>query len=309
MINVREQEAGAAADAALRDDIRALVARFSIETATKNVAEIEAYRSLVPPGTDVFVAWIPGTPYHHVVSIARHLRAAGLNPVPHIAARRLPDEAAARDVFARLAGEAGVTRALLIAGDGPAPAGPYDSSVALLESGLLEAHGIRSVGVAGYPEGHRTIAESALRAALDRKTAYAAAHGLELFVVLQFCFDGRVVLDWLAALRARGVTLPVRVGVAGPATVRTLLAYGVRCGIGNSLRALGTQAISLTRIVAQHGPEKMVRQLAAGGAGGDIAGLHFFPFGGFAQTARWIDAVASGRFRLGESGNDFKLAG
>jgi methylenetetrahydrofolate reductase (NADPH) len=110
-------------------------------------------------------------------------------------------------------------------------------------------------------------------------------------------------------LRAWGVTVPVRVGVAGPATVRTLLAYGVRCGIGNSLRAIGSQAISLTRIVAQHGPEKVVRRMAEGEAGLGIAGLHFFPFGGFAQTARWIDNVASGRFRLGDSNTGFSLDG
>ena len=52
--------------------------------------------------------------------------------------------------------------------------------------------------------------------ALDRKIRYAEAHGIELFVVSQFCFDGQLVLDWLDRLRNRGVTLPVRVGAAGP---------------------------------------------------------------------------------------------
>jgi methylenetetrahydrofolate reductase (NADPH) len=308
MAEVREQGA-AAAPGALHDAIRSLAARASIETSAKNVVEIDAYRMLRPARSDVYLSWIPGTPYHHLVSIARHLRAAGMNPVPHIAARRLPDRAAAQDFLARLAGEAGVTRALLVAGDSPAPAGEYDSSIALLETGLLEAHGIRSIGVAGYPEHHRKLSEAALHTALERKIRYATEHGVELFIVSQFCFDGQVVLDWLTQLRARGVTLPVRVGVAGPATVRTLLAYGVRCGIGNSLRAIGSQALSLTRIVAQHGPEKVVRRVAEGEAGLGIAGLHFFPFGGFAQTARWIDNVAGGRFRLGDSSTGFSLDG
>ncbi|MCC6608471.1 MAG: methylenetetrahydrofolate reductase [Burkholderiales bacterium] len=305
MIQVQAQDA--AASAALHDAIRALAARASTETSTNNVAEIEGYRALRPAGSDVYIAWIPGRPYHHLLSIARHLRAAGMNPVPHVAARRLPDAAAARDLLARLAGEAGVTRALLVAGDSPAPAGQYDSSVALLESGLLEGHGIRSVGIAGYPEGHRAISEAAIRGALDRKIDYAAKHGIELFLVSQFCFDGEVVLDWLRRLRAWGVTLPVRVGVAGPASVRTLLAYGARCGIGNSLRAIGSQAISLTRIVAQQGPENVVRRVAEGERGLGITGLHFFSFGSFAQTAQWIDNVASGRFRLGDSDTGFRL--
>jgi len=307
MMKIREEDADVAAQDALHDAIRALAGRASIETSTKNVVEVEAYQALRPAGTDVYAAWIPGTPYHHLVSLARHLRAAGMNPVPHIAARRLPDRAAAQDFLARLAGEAGVTRALLIAGDSPTPAGEFDSSVALLETGLLQAHGIRSLGVAGYPDGHSALSEATILGALDRKIRYATENDLELFIVSQFCFDGQVVLDWLSQLRARGVTLSVRVGVAGPATVRTLLAYGVRCGIGNSLRAIGSQALSLTRIVAQHGPEKVVRRVAEGEAGRGVTGLHFFPFGGFAQTARWIDNVAGGRFRLGDSNTGFSL--
>lgn len=308
MAEVREMDAAVARRGDLHEAIRALVARSStIETSARNVVEIDGYPSLRPVGSDVYAAWIPGTPYHHLVSIARHLRAAGMNPVPHIAARRLPDRSAADDFLARLVGEAGVTRALVLAGDSPTAAGPFASSVELLESGLLQAHGIRSVGVAGYPEGHRTLAAETLRRALDRKIEYAAANGLELFIVSQFCFDGQTVLDWLAALRARGVRLPVRVGVAGPATVRTLLAYGARCGIGNSLRAIGAQALSLTRIVARHGPERLVRRLAEGETGLGIAGLHLFPFGGFAQTAQWIDSVANGRFRLDEAGGGFAL--
>jgi len=307
MVHVREHETAAAALAGLREAISTLAGRASIETSTKNVAEIAGYRTLLPAGTDVYAAWIPGTPYHHLVSVARHLREAGMNPVPHIAARRLPDRAAAQDFLARLQGEAGVTRALIIAGDSQAPAGPFDSSVALLETGLLEAHGVRSIGVAGYPEGHNKLPETTLAAALDRKIDYANRSGLELFVVSQLCFDGEAVLAWLRKLRARGVALPVRVGVAGPATVRMLLAYGIRCGVGNSLRALGSQAISLTRLVAQHGPEKVVREIAAGATDLGIAGLHFFSFGGFAQTARWIDNTAAGRFRLSDSEAGFAL--
>jgi methylenetetrahydrofolate reductase (NADPH) len=99
----------------------------------------------------------------------------------------------------------------------------------------------------------------------------------------------------------------VRVGVAGPAKVRTLLNYGIRCGIGNSIRALGSQAVSLTRLLTQHGPEKLVCRIAASQEGLGIEGLHFFPFGGFAHSARWIDNAACGRFRLGETDESFSI--
>jgi methylenetetrahydrofolate reductase (NADPH) len=278
-----------------RDDLARAVATLartaSIETSARNLAEIDAYASLVPAGTDVYVAWLPRMPYHHVASAARRVRQVGLNPVPHVTARQLASREAAADFLARLRDDAGVTRVLLVAGDGD-PVGPYESSARFLASGLLEAHGIRSVGVAGYPEGHPRIPAEAIAAALARKIEEAARRGVELFVVTQFCFDGDVVLDWLARLRERGVAAPVRVGVAGPATVRALLGYAARCGIGDSVRAVRARAISLPHLLGEHGPDRVVRRIAEGGAGLGIAGLHCFPFGGFARSARWLAAIA-----------------
>lgn len=308
MIQTRQDEASAVtAHPVLFESIAALAQRASIETSAKNLVEIDAYPTMVPVGTDVYVAWVPGFPYHHIVSVAKRLRQAGLNPVPHIAARQLASESVATDFLARLRDEAAVTRALVIAGDSNARTGPFESSLSLMRTGLLQEHGIRSIGIAGYPEGHRKIGTATLEQALEGKIDYAGREGIDLFIVSQFCFDGQAILDWIERLRARGVTLPVRVGVAGPATVRTLLGYGMRCGIGNSIRALGSQAISLTRLLAQQGPEKIIRRIARSQAGLGIAGLHFFPFGGFAQSARWINNTAAGRFQFVELDESFTI--
>ena len=307
MIRTQKHEAPAAVpNRGLRESIAALARGASIETSTKNLAEVDTYASLLPAGTDVFATWIPGTPWHHIVSVATRLRLAGMNPVPHIAARVLTDPVTAAEFLARLRDEARVTLALVIGGDSEL-IGPYASSLMLIESGILQAHGIRSIGIAGYPEGHSCIGAAALMAALDAKIAYARRHDIELFIVSQFCFDGQAVVDWLQQLRARGVLLPVRVGVAGPTTVRKLMNYALRCGIGNSIRKLGSHAISLTYLIGQHGPEKVVRRVAASEAGLNISGLHCFPFGGFAQTAYWIDNVAAGRFQLDEADESFRL--
>ena len=297
--------ASPAVDGALRESIVRLARGASIETSTRNLADIDGYAERLPPGADVFATWLPGTPYHHLASVAKRLRQAGLNPVPHIAARRLANEEAAREFLTLLRDEAQVTRALLVAGDSRVPVGPFDSSLALLETGLLEEHGIRSIGIAGYPEGHPRIAASALDAARGRKLAYAARNGIDLFIVSQFCFDPGAIVGWVERLRAGGVTVPIRVGVAGIASIRTLLGYARRCGIGNSIRALGSEPISLPRLLMQQGPEKVVRRIAAAEAGASVAGLHCFPFGGFAQSARWLQAVAAGRFRLDDT--DFAL--
>ncbi|MCO5106295.1 MAG: methylenetetrahydrofolate reductase [Burkholderiaceae bacterium] len=290
-----------------RDAIARLARDASIETSTRNVADVGGYAQLLAPGTDVSITFLPGTPYHHILSTATRLRQVGLNPVPHLAARRFASAAAVADFAARLRDEAGVSRVLLIAGDSQAAAGPFSSSLQVLETGVFEACGIRSIGVAGYPEGHRAIPGHALDDALDRKIRYAEAHGIELFVVSQFCFDGRLVLDWLERLRDRGVTVPVRVGVAGPATVRTLLAYATRCGIGASMKALGSRPVSLTRLVAHQGPERLARGIAPRAAELGVAGLHLFAFGNFADSARWIRDVAAGRFRLDPEGDGFEL--
>jgi len=308
MIQTRQNEAsGVTAHPVLFESIAALAQRASIETSAKNLAEIDAYPTMVAAGTDVYVAWVPGFPHHHIVSLAQRLRHAGLNPVPHIAARELASESVAAEFLARLREEAAVTRALVIAGDSPARTGPFESSLSLMRTGLLQAHGIRSIGVAGYPEGHRKIGTAALDQAMDGKIDYAGREGIDLFIVSQFCFDGQAILDWIERLRARGVVLPVRVGVAGPATVRTLLGYGMRCGIGNSIRALGSDAISLTRLLAQRGPEKIIRRIAQSQVRLGIAGLHFFAFGGFAQSARWINNTAAGRFQFVDADESFSI--
>jgi len=308
MIRTLEPENPAApTQAGQRATIARLAAAASIETSTKILVEIDGYASLVPAATDVYVTCLPGTPYHHILSIAWRLRQLGMNPVPHIAARRLVNAAVSAEFLARLRDEAGVTRALIIAGDSETAAGDYASSLALLETGLLQAHGIRSIGFAAYPEGHPRISPQVLLDTLERKIAYAQAHGIEPFLVSQFCFDGNAVLGWLAKLRAHGLALPVRIGLAGPARIRTLLNYGLRCGIGDSLRAFGSQPVSLTRLLMRHGPEAVLRTVARSAADLGIVGLHFFPFGGFAETAHWIKRVAAGSFRLNDSDAGFTL--
>lgn len=296
---------------AIRADAGASIARLalgaSIESSTKDITQIDSYACLLPAATDVYVTCLPGTPCNHILGIARRLRAIGLNPVPHIAARRLVNAAMAAEFFARLHDEAGVTRAMLIAGDSQAAVGPFTSSLALLETGLLQRHGIFSVGIAGYPEGHAKIPAQTLRQALERKIAYARSHGIEPYIVSQFCFDGNVILDWLRCLRVDGVTVPVRIGLAGPAPIGTLHSYATRCGIGDPRRAFGKQPMSLTRLRMRHGPEKAICTIAHPAAELGIAGLHFYPFGDFAESARWIGKVCAGGFRLQESDAGFAV--
>ncbi len=279
------------AEAHVRNAIRNLAIHASIETSARCAGEVAAYVGQVPQGTDIYIAWLPETRWPHLVELAAHVRNAGFNPVPHVAARRLQGAGDAENYLCALQAEAGVRRVLLIAGETDHKAPGFRSSLELLQSGLLQNCGIRSAGIAAYPDGHPSIPEDELNDHMDQKIAYAERNGIDLFIVTQFGFDGDAVLSWLRNLRARGVTLPVHLGVAGPASLKTLLAYALRCGVGASIRAVGTRAASLSRLIEKQGSDSLIRTVASQAAALRVAGLHVFPFGGFNRSAEWLAAV------------------
>lgn len=311
------ETAGIAAETELAARIAALAKGYSLEVSSRSARDLDACLTHLEKGSDVYINFIAGDDLGAKVRCAAALRANGFRPVPHIGARHLKSAAQLDDLLARLAGEAGVDRALLIGGDASAPAGPFDSSIAVLASGVLARHGFRAAGFAGYPEGHPQIAEAALKRALAEKLALAREQGIEPYIVTQFCFDPASVIAWLAALRRDGaplggVAVPVRIGLAGPANVATLVRFAIRCGVTNSIRALTTRADRFLRLVSDSAPDGLVRGIAAaaaldGAPLSSVAGLHFFPFGGVAKTARWANALKRGRFRIASSGLDVEV--
>ena len=276
-----------------RRGIQALLAGASLEISSRDPAEIDASAGLLEPGTAVYISMPPGQTCHGAVALAARLKRAGFRPVPHVAARRIASREALAEYLARAVGEAGVDGAFVIAGDSDRASGPFDSSLALLETGLFQRHDIVHIGVAGYPEGHPGIAASALEAAVAAKKSLALRAGLDLQVVTQFCFESEPVLSWAARMKGHG--LPVRIGLSGPASLPRLLRFAALCGIGNSVRALKARPQAITRLLVEAGPEVVVRDIARRG-GAPIAGVHFFCFGGLVRTARWLRAIREGRF-------------
>lgn len=288
-----------AGDTDLRDAVSRLARGASIEITARQPEQVAAWLAPLPAGTEVFIAWVPGTPLRQQADVAVRVRAAGMEPVPHIAARQLASAGDAAELLARLRGDAQVTKVLAIAGDAAAKRGAYPSSLELIDSGLFAEHGIRHIAAAGYPEGHPAIADAELLAALRRKVTLAAEQHLALSIVSQFAFDGAAVLAWVSRLRGEGIAAPLRVGVAGPATLRTLISYGMRCGVGNSLRLLGSHTQSLANLLRQHGPDAVVAAIAAAPADLGVTGLHLFPFGGVSRSTQWLAAAREGTPRPG----------
>ncbi|HUB44446.1 MAG TPA: methylenetetrahydrofolate reductase [Acetobacteraceae bacterium] len=285
-------------DRTLSQRIISLLRTCSIELSPRDAAAADRLRDWFDPGTMVFVSFPPSVNFPAVADACMHLRRAGFVPVPHVVARRLPSFADASEFLRRVADDAAVTQILLLGGDTPRPAGPFDSALALLATGAVERYGITSVAFAGYPEGHPQIANAALQAALHAKLELAASRGLAVSLITQFGFDAQPILNWIAAQRAAGVNCPIRIGLAGPASVATLAKYAVRCGIGASLRALTHGHTAIARILAEADPGPLVEALANGeNPATPIDALHFFCFGSAQRTAAWL----KGRHALGGS--------
>jgi methylenetetrahydrofolate reductase (NADPH) len=289
-----------------KSSVQNLVKNYSIETTVPQAARVERFGDVVPAATRLFIAHIPGTNFADTVTLAARLRQEGMEPVPHVVGRRIQNLEALEDFLKRLTGEAGVTQVLVVAGDNATPEGELTSGLEVLESGLLEKYGIRTLGVAGHPEGHREVADPVLRDALQRKNAYAAKTGAAVRIVTQFTFSADPVIAWLGSHRADIGSLPVTVGLPGLATAKTLLKYAMDCGVGASLQAFSKRYASLTKLLTVSAPDDIIVALAGHNeqtVGSPLTGVHFFPFGGFKKTADWANKVVAGEFEFdGEGG-------
>jgi methylenetetrahydrofolate reductase (NADPH) len=214
--------------------------------------------------------------------------------MPHLSARRLTSAEELEAIVSRSTAEAGVRRMFLVAGDPPAPNGPYPDTMSLLETGLFERHGIRAIGIAGHPDGHPQMSEEECWRFLTLKCADIHARGMAALIVTQFGFDAAPFLAWLLELRARGVHAPVRIGVPGPASIKALLRFAAHCGVSASASVMAKYGVSLSRLLGPAGPEKLVDALREGlGPEHGPVRLHFYPFGGLERTVDWIGAYAS----------------
>ena len=266
-----------------------LLRDWSLEITAKDADGLTSFAPMIPQGTKIWVSFVPSENMADRARAAAVVRRLGFIPVPHLPARRFGSTAALTSFLDMLTSEAAVDSAFVIAGDAAAT-GVYDDALAVIRSGLLSRYGIKNVGVAGYPEGHPSIADEHLWSALVDKQAALAEAGHDVSIVTQFGFDAAPVLEWLGRLRDGGVTAPVRVGLAGPTSTKTLLRFAARCGVRASAGVMAKYGLSITRLFGSTGPDQVADALTRqfdDSTHGDAA-LHFFPFGGVGATAEWV---------------------
>jgi methylenetetrahydrofolate reductase (NADH) len=291
----------------LAQAIATFMRSFSLEATRPSADEIAALADIAPAGTQVYVSALPTRPAKEPIEAATRLRAAGFEPVPHLAVRNFSTVALVDDFLARMTGEAGVQRFLVIAGDRDQPAGEFRAAIDVIDGALLRRRGIVEIGLAGYPDGHPRISQQDLDLALMEKVNAAETIGVSIHIMTQFCFRPTATITWLAKLRDFGVEYPVRIGLAGPTNFVTLARYARRCGVLASAHALARHAGLARQLFAMWTPDGLVSALVEAQSKGHLGELkpHFFSFGGLLQTARWAKAVAQGRVTL-EAGQGFR---
>lgn len=277
--------------AAPAPDAAVFAGHFSLEATRPNTAEIAALADVVPPATPIYFSAVPTITRQEVIAAAVSLRKAGLEPIIHVAARRLASAADLQELLAGLRGDADVRRLLVIGGDVDTP-GAFADALAVIQKGRLRETGIEEIGIGAYPEGHPRIPAGRLESALDEKIAAATAQGLRVHIVSQFSFSPERILAWLRQVRASGIGKPIKIGMAGPTSVPALLRYARRCGVAASLRGLASGVAS--GLVGHVGPDRIIKTLSAAGDLGEVA-PHYFSFGGTLETARYACEAAAGR--------------
>ena len=270
----------------------------SLEMTADRSGDAREIAAMLPAGTRVYVNHLPRHTLDHGLAALVALREAGLDPVPHVAARRIASRTVARAFFEQAVRSAGVTKVLLIGGDDPQPLGPYSSGAALLRDGVIAACGVREAALPGYPEGHPFVPRQDLERALLEKLDLAAAQGLGAYLVTQFSFAPARIVEYCTWLARRVPSVPVYVGLAGPTDPRALLRYAQRCGVSASLRALRAQGFGAVNLVMHTDPREQLSAIARyclSHADCNVVGAHLFTFGDVARTAAWMNRViASG---------------
>jgi len=282
----------------------------SLEVTPGGAKKIENFRDLLRPGTTVFVTFLPGSDIADTVATVKRLHAEGMKPVPHFAARSIPSRAFFEENLKIFQNECGVDEALLIGGGVDNPVGEFSSSMEILRLDLFQKYGIKKLGIAGHPEGSPDIPPADVTAALLAKNAYAKQSGIEMYITTQFCFEAEPIIEWDKRIRSEGNELPIHIGIPGLATIKTLMAHAVACGIGPSMRIIKSQAANIAKLMTTRMPDKITRDLANYQANDPQCGInqvHLYPLGGLAKSSKWLYAVMDGKFELTEEGFDLTI--
>ena len=287
------------------ETLSSAAANWSIEVTPAGAKKVDSFSDILEPKTSVNVTFLPGSDPEDTYLVAKRLHEEGMIPIPHIAARSVKDKKHLEKILSTLVKKASVKEVLVIGGGVNKPMGEFESSMQILKTGILQANGITEIGVAGHPEGSPDISDVEIRQALHEKNELAIKENLNMYIETQFCFEADMVLAWEKKVRKDGNKLPIRIGIPGPATIKTLFKFAQISGIGPSMKFISKQARNVAKLMTIQSPHHLLSELAIGMEEDKdclIKHFHFYPFGGFVRTAKYAKAISDGNVSLSPRG-------
>src|SRR6187200_1167595 len=235
-------------------------------------------------GTDtkVTVTASPRKGLEATLELSERLSAAGYPVVPHLSARLVRDRGHLEEVLARLSA-AGIRELFVPAGDATEP-GEFQSAADLLEAMGEARTQFERIGITGYPESHHLISDEETIRAMFAKAEMATD------IVSQLCFDPATIAWWIGAVRARGVRLPIWIGLPGCVDYTKLVRISMKIGVAESARYVRHQRGVLSRVLTRRfKPTKLLDALANVTSEPDagVAGFHIYTFNEVGRTERW----------------------
>jgi methylenetetrahydrofolate reductase (NADPH) len=244
----------------------------------------------LPTERTVTVTASPSKGLDATFDLTERLAGHGYTVVPHIAARMVSGRTELSEICDRLTGK-GITQVFVPGGDAD-PAGDYVDAFSLLEDLADLGRPFEQVGITGYPETHPTISDDLTIQSMWDKRRHAT------YIVSNLTFDPKAITSWVTRLRARGVTMPLYLGMPGPIDRAKLLATATKIGVGESTRFLTKHKGTFVRLAAPGGStgERFLEQCspALGAEGALTEGVHVFTFGQIAETEAWRTRVIEG---------------
>jgi methylenetetrahydrofolate reductase (NADPH) len=253
-------------------------ARFEVLPFARSIKEA----SQLPEKVRLTITCSPKHGPDRSVEVAARLRELGHQVTVHVAARMVTDRHHLDRLLSAMA-QAGADDMFLVGGDADPPLGAYASAVELLDIVATHPQRPRTIGIAGYPEGHPAIGDQALEQALTHKSRHAD------YVVTQMCFDPDALEAWVSDQRARGMGLPILIGVPGKVSRTKLLELSARIGVGPSLSFLRKQRGIRALLSKGSTADKLYAKLASAVDDPELnlAGFHIFTFDQLLDTWQW----------------------
>jgi methylenetetrahydrofolate reductase (NADPH) len=267
--------------------------------------KIDDFSTILKPKTTVNVTFLPNTSLLETIEVSKKLFNEGMTPVPHISARAIKNKEELDYFVKSLSENCSVNEVLVISGSSGSPIGDFHETMQILETGILQKYNIQKVGVAGHPEGSPDIKADLIMDSLKRKYEWSLKKNIPIYIETQFLFEAEPVLKWEENIRKQGMKIPVRVGIPGPATIKTLFQFAKSSGIGPSMRMITKQAKNISKLFIVQAPDKYIYDLAYGIHNEKkctIEHFHFYPFGGFKKTSGWAKCLEEGKFTLNGKG-------